>query len=235
MLIQLLGPPASGKSFSFRNLNPKTTVIIDTDNKSGPYAGFRKEWNKEAKNYIVEKNLEKIKSYMLGIVKSMPDVNCIIVDTMNSILSEFLHGERSKSGFDKFKALGDMGFEFFSFVRANIPNNIIVVVTNHTESYKKINENYMEETWTRALYPGAMLSKMNLASFLSYNLIYFYDPEEPILENRYKIRTVTNGRDEVRSVYGVLPEVMPNNLAKVISLIRIEDLCIDPPATVASV
>lgn len=230
MLIQLLGPPGAGKSFSFRNLNPKTTVIIDTDNKSGPYAGFRKDWNKEAKNYIVEKNLEKIKSYMLGIVKTMPDVNCIIVDTMNSILSEFLHAERSKSGFDKFKSLGDMAFEFFSFVRASIPDNIIVVITNHTESYKKVNESYQEETWTRALYPGNMISKMNLASFLSYNLMCYYDPEEVKLENRYKIRTITTGRDEVRSVFGVLPESMPNDLSLVISAIREKDLCIETPA-----
>lgn len=231
MILQITGAPGSGKSFSLRNLNPSETVVIDTDMKGLGWSGWRTSYNKTLKNYITENDIDKIKSYILGIVKSMPHVKTIVIDTLSTIMTDKLHSDRKKAGFDKYKSLGDDAYELYSFVRTQIPDEIIVVFMCHSEKYKYIDESFQEQTYERTLFPGAMTTKMNLAKFLNYNLYTVYDSAEEDISKRFKLSTISNGRNEARSVYGVLPHVMPNDLAEVIRLIKEKDLMIEPAAT----
>jgi len=210
MLLQLMGVAGSGKSFSLKNLNPNETVIIDTDMKGLSWSGWRADYSKEKKNYIAESNIDKIKSYMLSISKNMPHVKIMVVDTINTILTDYLFAERKKTSFDKWKAISDEAYGLYEFVRNQIPEDVIVIIMAHTENYKIVNADYVEETHTRVLYPGSATTKSNLNKFLQYSLMTEYHGEEPNVGDRYKIRTQTNGRDEVRSMFGVLPNLMPN-------------------------
>lgn len=230
MILQITGSPGSGKSFSLKNLDPNETVIIDTDMKGLSFAGWRALYSKEKKNYIMENDIDKIKSYIMLIIKSMPHVKVIAIDTLSTILTDKLHGDRKKTGFDKFKSLGDDAYELYSFVRQNVPDEMIVIFVCHSEKYKVIDEFHQEQTHERTLWPGNMATKMNLAKFLSYNLYTIYDIGETDETKRFKLSTVSNGRNEARSTYGVLPKTMPNDLSEVISLIRQKDLML-PTAT----
>lgn len=223
MILQITGAPASGHTYSLRNLPSNKTVFIDTDKKGMGWAGWRADYNKDNKNYIQESNIDKIKSYIMGIIKSMPHVKIIVVDTLNTILTDKLHEDRKKPGFDKFKSLGDDAYELYSFVRDNVPDEIIVIFMAHSEKYKVIDESFQEMTHERTLFPGNMATKMNLHKFLNYNLYTYIDPEEEDTSKKYKFKSVTNGRNEARSVAGVLPETMPNDMLFVISQIYEKD------------
>lgn len=227
MILQITGTPGSGKSFSLKNLDPTETVIIDTDMKGLSFAGWRSFYSKDKKNYIIENDIDKIKSYIMGIIKTMPHVKVIAIDTLSTILTDKLHGDRKKPGFDKFKSLGDDAYELYSFVRQNVPEEIIVIFVCHSEKYKVIDESFQEQTHERTLWPGNMATKMNLSKFLSYNLYTIYDISETEESKRFKLSTVSNGRNEARSTFGVLDSVVPNDLSLVIKAIREKDLLID--------
>lgn len=51
-VICIMGESGSGKTTSMRNLDPKTTYYIDADKKGLSWKGWRKQYNKENKNYL---------------------------------------------------------------------------------------------------------------------------------------------------------------------------------------
>ena len=51
-VICIMGESGSGKTTSMRNLDPKSTYYIDADKKGLSWKGWRKQYNKENKNYL---------------------------------------------------------------------------------------------------------------------------------------------------------------------------------------
>lgn len=54
-VICIMGESGSGKTTSMRNLDPKSTYYIDADKKGLSWKGWRKQYNKENKNYAPSK------------------------------------------------------------------------------------------------------------------------------------------------------------------------------------
>ena len=63
-LIAVMGESGAGKTTSMRNLDPKTTMYIDCDKKGLSWKGWRDQYNKENKNYIVSDDSD----YVLKVV-----------------------------------------------------------------------------------------------------------------------------------------------------------------------
>lgn len=70
----------------------------------------------------------------------------------------------------------------------------------------------------RTLLNGKKLSKLNMNSFLTYNL--YTNVEKVGEELKYTLVTQNDGTTEARSPIGVLPFKMENNLQTVINLIE---------------
>ncbi len=100
LILQLTGKPGTGKTTSYKTLDPTSTVIFDADGKGLSWAGWRKDYNATNKNYFSLSNLETIKSYLLAINNSALHVKVVIIDTINTILTNYLHENRKKPGFD---------------------------------------------------------------------------------------------------------------------------------------
>jgi len=231
VIVQLQAESGQGKTFSLRNLDPKETLIISADKKGLPWANWRKDYSKAAKNFIETSDMGAIKSYIGLAVKSMPHIKIIVIDTLNSILTDMLNASKGKPGFDVWKSLGDDVYSLYEYIRSNVPDDIFVVILCHTEQYKVIDENFMEVWKTRLCIPGKAVNKLNIHSFVNYVIACEYDNAEPLVENKHKFRTQTNGLDNIKSVYGVLDRIMPNDMAEVIKQIREKDLCIEPAPT----
>ena len=238
-LLQITGLPSTGKSFSLKTLNPKETYIIDSDDKGLTYAGWRTSYNSTNKNYVKESDIDKIKSYLAGIVKNRPDIKIIVIDTINTILTDFLQKERKKINFDVWREVANDAYELYSFAKGlERPgdDNLIIVFIAHAEEYRSINpQTGMEELHFRTLFPGKQATKNRLSKFLPYNVYTYLDFEEQEHEKRYKFRTQNTGFCEARSTYGVLPLTMGNDLGEVIRLIRKYDLEIPEIASTATI
>lgn len=85
-LICVMGESGSGKTTSMRTLNPKTTYYIDSDGKGLAWKGWRKQYNAEAKNYIVSRDIPSITRLIVNISEKKPETKTIIVDTLNTCM-----------------------------------------------------------------------------------------------------------------------------------------------------
>ncbi len=103
-------------------------------------------------------------------------------------------------------------------VASQLREDLIVVFCAHSEGYQEDGI-----TKYRTKHGGQKLTKLNLNSRLSYNL---YTDVTTGSDNKreYSFITQTDGNTEARSVDGVLPYKMPNDLGEVVSLIRKLDL-----------
>lgn len=85
-LICVMGESGSGKTTSMRTLNPKTTYYVDSDGKGLAWKGWRKQYNAEAKNYIVSRDIPSITRLIVNISEKKPETKTIIVDTLNTCM-----------------------------------------------------------------------------------------------------------------------------------------------------
>jgi hypothetical protein len=103
--ILLIGNSGAGKSTAFRTLNPAETLIINADKKSLPWRGWKKDYCKENKNYIVESDAKKIQGYLLHVSNSMPNIKNVIIDTLNGIMLDMEMAERKANSYNDWKEL----------------------------------------------------------------------------------------------------------------------------------
>ena len=52
-VVGIMGDSGSGKTTAFRNIDPKTTMYVDCDKKGLSWKGWKNDFNKENKNYVV--------------------------------------------------------------------------------------------------------------------------------------------------------------------------------------
>ena len=103
-------------------------------------------------------------------------------------------------------------------IASQLREDLIIIFAAHAEGYQENGR-----TFFRTKHGGQKSTKLNLNSRLSYNL---YTEVTTTSENKreYWFITQTDGTTEARSVEGVLPYKIPNDLELVISSIRKLDL-----------
>ena len=80
-VICIMGESGSGKTTSMRNLDPKTTYYIDADKKGLSWKGWRKQYNKENKNYLACDDANIVRQYIKRIAEACPGVKVIVIDS----------------------------------------------------------------------------------------------------------------------------------------------------------
>ncbi len=152
-----------------------------------------------------------------GISASRPDVKVVVVDTITAIENDMEMRDMKKSGYDRWRDLAMDVYELYT-IASELREDLIVVFGAHQEGYQEDGV-----TKYRTKHGGQKLTKVNLNSRLSYNL---YTDVSTTSDNRreYWFITQTDGATEARSVQGVLPYKMPNDLGEVVGLIRKLDL-----------
>lgn len=93
-VICIAGFSNSGKSTSFKYLDPTKTFIISCTNKQLQIPGFRKKYQKlsvkdgkAVGNWFVSHNYEQINKILDIISKTRPDISTIVIDDINYCLS----------------------------------------------------------------------------------------------------------------------------------------------------
>ena len=217
--VQITGPGGSGKGFSIKTCDPKKTFLIDADGKGPAWAGGRADYNEANKNYYKTSDATKILSLLKGISNSRPDIEVIIVDTINTIMSDKEMSERKKPGYNKWLDLAGEIYDMYSEI-PSLRDDLIVVFMAHSmlENPKDPDSKVITKT------NGAMLTKLNLMSRLNYNLYTYVEPGDGEKPGLYYFITQSDGNNECRSTYGVLDYKMPNDLGAVVTAIRTKDL-----------
>lgn len=161
----------------------------------------------------------KIADYLKIISDKKPEIKVVVVDTINTIMSDKEIADRKRPGFDKWAEYASDIYDLYSIAN-KLRDDLIVIFMAHIEEYQVDGS-----TFYRTKTGGQKLTKLNLNSKLTYNLYTQVEREGD--KPMYYFITQNMGNTEARSTEGVLDIKMPNDLSEVVSRIRKYDLGIE--------
>lgn len=209
LLVQITGPAASGKTTGARFLDPKTTYYIHADGKGLSWKGWKTDYNKERKNFVETADPASIFKIVKAVADTRPEVKAIVIDTINAMMTTEEMAILESPSRDKWADLAVDVWNLYKLIRETKREDLVVFVMAHSEPYE-VNG----VTHWRTMTNGKKLSKVNLNSFLAYNL-YSKVHKGADGKMEYSLLTQSDGTTEARSNMDVFPEKIENNLEEV--------------------
>lgn len=137
-LIAIVGNSGSGKSTSFRTLNPKETFIINVASKPLPFRGWKSNYTTFSKdnpngNYLPTSDVATINKILLHVDAKRPEIKNIIIDDAQYIMSFEAMDRAKERGFDKFTEIAQ---KFYSILKESISlrEDLNIIVSCHAEN-----------------------------------------------------------------------------------------------------
>lgn len=233
-VIGIMGESGSGKTTSLRNLNPETTFYIDCDKKGLSWKGWRKQYNKENKNYLrtddkdaVMEMLAKLNldnGTLAGIQKrrgknpeilsekareTLSKFNTVVIDTLNGIMVADEVQRMKEKGYDKWIDLAQCVWEILNYINA-MRDDITVIVLCHSQTQKE-DDGY---TFTRIKTSGKKLDKLNIESKLTTVLYATANNGE------YQFQTHAHNSTAKTPMGAIEEDVIPNDITIVLKALE---------------
>ncbi len=162
----MCGESGAGKTTSLRNLDPKSTYIIDADRKGLSWKGWKSQYNKESKNYIQTSDVNKIIAIIAGIHEKAPHIKVIIVDTINTIMVDDEMKRMNEKGYDKWQDMAQSVWVVVSNAHL-YRDDLTIIFMAHTQT-ERDDSGFM---FTRIKTSGKKLDKIVLESKFTTVLI----------------------------------------------------------------
>lgn len=206
-VICLAGLSNSGKSTSFKYLNPETTFIVSCTNKQLQIPGFRKKYpkltvkdGKPLGNWFVSNNYEQINKILDVVSKHREDITTIVIDDLNYCLSGEIMTNALVKGYEKFSVQAKNYYDLIMKAH-NLREDLTIVLVSHI-----INDGTDVDPYWKLYTSGKMLDKTvnidGLFSYIIYSERFINDNDEV----EYRFKTKTDGNDTCRSVAGCFTE-----------------------------
>ena len=167
-LICVMGESGSGKTTSMRTLDPKTTYYIDSDGKGLAWKGWRKQYNAEAKNYIVSRDIPSITRLIVNISEKKPETKTIIVDTLNTCMVDKEVKGMKENGYGKWIDLTQFVWDCIE-TAGKQRDDLTVIFVMHSETIRddfgyaftrvKTNGRKLEKLVPESLFGTVLLAK----------------------------------------------------------------------------
>lgn len=167
-LICVMGESGSGKTTSMRTLNPKTTYYIDSDGKGLAWKEWRKQYNAEAKNYIVSRDIPSITRLIVNISEKKPETKTIIVDTLNTCMVDKEVKGMKENGYGKWIDLTQFVWDCIE-TAGKQRDDLTVIFVMHSETIRddfgyaftrvKTNGRKLEKLVPESLFGTVLLAK----------------------------------------------------------------------------
>ena len=213
-VICIMGDSGSGKTTSLRNLDPDTTFYIDADKKGLSWKGWRSQYNRDKKNYLVTdfpsvamtafKKIDKEEQYR--------HIKVCVLDTINGLMVADEMRRCKEKGYDKWQDLAQCIYDLVDYALV-MRNDLTVIFVAHTQTDHDEN-GFM---FTRIKTSGRKLDKITLESKFSTVLL------AKTVDGRHVFETQAN-LSTAKTPYGAFDESekeIDNDVAEVIK--RLED------------
>lgn len=208
-VIGIMGESGSGKTTSLRNLDPKTTYIIDADKKGLSWKGWKNQYSVENKNYLRSSDALTVRSLIKNISEKAPHIKVVIVDTINGIMVDDEMKRSKEKGYDKWQDLATCIWDLVSEAHM-YRDDLTIVFLAHTQT-ERDESGY---TWTRIKTSGKKLDKIVLESKFTTVLL------AKCVDGKYLFETQSNN-STAKSPMGAFEEKeIDNDLVNVIEALK---------------
>lgn len=208
-LIGVMGESGAGKTTAMRNLDPATTYYIDADKKGLSWKDWRKQYNKENKNYLVCDDPKIVVGYVGQISDRCPQVKTIVIDTLNGLMVAEEMRRSKEKGFDKWTDLASYIWALLD-VCLTLRDDLNIVILAHSQTDRDENGN----VWTRIKTSGRKLDKLVPESkFTTVLLAKTNENGEHIFETQSNFSTA-------KSPMGMLEKEIPNDITLVLDALK---------------
>ena len=202
----IIGTSGSGKTTSLEKLDPKQTFYIDADGKGLSWKGWRKQYNKENKNYFQCDAPEQIFSLMQTIDEKQKQIKFLVIDTLNGCMVADEMRRAKEKAYDKWMDLAQSVYNIVDYSN-KMRDDLTVILIGHTQT--------SDDGFTCMLTNGRKLNKICLESKMTTVLLSrINDNGEYVFETRAKNSTAKTPR----GAFDV--DEIPNDITLVIDALK---------------
>lgn len=197
-VVFILGRSGTGKSYSMRNFDPSELAIINVQGKVLPFKGGAKFTTKNTDN------ADEIISAMKAISNK---VRVIVIDDFQYLMANEFMRRSNERGFDKFTDIAKNAWNVIDSIKT-LPDNVIVYVMCHIDT----GDDGVEKLKTI----GKLLDEKIVLEGMSTIVL-----KTCVADGNYTFVTQNNGKDTVKSPFGMFPSrAIQNDLKYVDEKIR---------------
>lgn len=134
-VIGIMGDSGAGKTTAFRNVDPQTTLYVDCDKKGLSWRGWKKDFNKENKNYVVT-DVPKTALEALVAVNTLEPyrhVKLVVFDTINGLMVADEMRRSKEKGYDKWQDLASCIYNLVDYA-LTVRDDLTVVFIAHAQT-----------------------------------------------------------------------------------------------------
>ena len=202
----IIGTSGSGKTTSLEKLDPKQTFYIDADGKGLSWKGWRKQYNKENKNYFQCDAPEQIFSLMQTIDEKQKQIKFLVIDTLNGCMVADEMRRSKEKAYDKWVDLAQSVYNIVDYSN-KMRDDLTVILIGHTQT--------SDDGFTCMLTNGRKLNKICLESKMTTVLLSrINDNGEYVFETRARNSTAKTPR----GAFDV--DEIPNDITLVIDALK---------------
>ena len=160
-IIAIAGESGAGKTTSMKNLDPTTTMYLDCDKKGLAWKGWREQYNKENKNYIVTDEPKVVLQTLVAVntLDKYSHIKTVIVDTLNGLMVADEMRRMYEKNFDKWLDLATSVYNLVDYA-LTMRSDVTVIFCAHTQTDRD-DSGY---AFTRIKTSGKKLDKICLES-----------------------------------------------------------------------
>ena len=202
----IIGTSGSGKTTSLEKLDPKQTFYIDADGKGLSWKGWRKQYNKENKNYFQCDDPNQIFSLMQTIDEKQKQIKFLVIDTLNGCMVADEMRRSKEKAYDKWVDLAQSVYNIVDYSN-KMRDDLTVILIGHTQT--------SDDGFTCMLTNGRKLNKICLESKMTTVLLSrINDNGEYVFETRARNSTAKTPR----GAFDV--DEIPNDITLVIDALK---------------
>ena len=202
----IIGTSGSGKTTSLEKLDPKQTFYIDADGKGLSWKGWRKQYNKENKNYFQCDAPEQIFSLMQTIDEKQKQIKFLVIDTLNGCMVADEMRRAKEKTYDKWMDLAQSVYGIVDYAN-KMRDDLTVILIGHTQT--------SDDGFTCMLTNGRKLNKICLESKMTTVLLSRINENgEYVFETRARNSTAKTPRGAFDK------DEIPNDITLVIDALK---------------